>query len=382
MLILDISLVETDLENGVHKLLKSVRPEWTKDDIQIKDFTDGITNRLIGCYIPEKAEDMVLIRIYGRNTDLIIDRKAEVETMMSLSKIGCAAPLYATFSNGICYGYVPGETLDVVSVREPNVYKLIAELFVKFHRLPAANGECATPLLFPVLKKYYQLIPSSFTDPAMNDRFKRYIPSKSKLGEELQLLEDHLSNLQSPVVFCHNDVLLKNVIYNKQNNKVAFIDYEYAGFNYQAFDIANHFCEFAGVPDTDFSRYPDKDFQIKWLRIYLKCWKNSNNINENELETLYVQVNKFALASNFMWGLWGLLQAANSSIDFDFLGFGILRFEEYFRRRDEFYSLKLLNLAEVNYISIQGVEINKNKVVQFVIHAPLQTVSSTFNSIF
>ena len=28
--------------------------------------------------------------------------------------------------------------------------------------------------------------------------------------------------------------------------RIRFIDYEYASFNYQAFDIANHFAEFAG----------------------------------------------------------------------------------------------------------------------------------------
>lgn len=27
---------------------------------------------------------------------------------------------------------------------------------------------------------------------------------------------------------------------------VKFIDYEYAGYNYQAYDIGNHFNEFAG----------------------------------------------------------------------------------------------------------------------------------------
>lgn len=30
---------------------------------------------------------------------------------------------------------------------------------------------------------------------------------------------------------------------------VRFIDYEYAGYNYQAFDIGNHFNEFAGRGD-------------------------------------------------------------------------------------------------------------------------------------
>lgn len=53
--------------------------------------------------------------------------------------------------------------------------------------------------------------------------------------------------LNSPVVFCHNDLLLGNVIYNSDNESVTFIDYEYAGMNYQAFDIGNHFNEFAGI---------------------------------------------------------------------------------------------------------------------------------------
>lgn len=30
---------------------------------------------------------------------------------------------------------------------------------------------------------------------------------------------------------------------------VRFIDYEYSSYNYQAFDIGNHFNEFAGLPN-------------------------------------------------------------------------------------------------------------------------------------
>jgi len=30
------------------------------------------------------------------------------------------------------------------------------------------------------------------------------------------------------------------------SEKVSFIDFEYIGYNYQAFDIGNHFCEYAG----------------------------------------------------------------------------------------------------------------------------------------
>jgi len=31
---------------------------------------------------------------------------------------------------------------------------------------------------------------------------------------------------------------------------IGFIDFEYVGYNYQAFDIANHFCEYAGTHVT------------------------------------------------------------------------------------------------------------------------------------
>lgn len=47
-------------------------------------------------------------------------------------------------------------------------------------------------------------------------------------------------------MFAHNDLLLGNVIFNKDEGTISFIDYEYASYNYQAFDIANHFNEFVG----------------------------------------------------------------------------------------------------------------------------------------
>lgn len=44
-------------------------------------FTDGITNKLIGCFNTNFPEDVILVRVYGQNTDLLIDRKAETENI-------------------------------------------------------------------------------------------------------------------------------------------------------------------------------------------------------------------------------------------------------------------------------------------------------------
>jgi ethanolamine kinase len=72
------------------------------------------------------------------------------------------------------------------------------------------------------------------------------IPPYTVLEKEYQMMKETLSRINSPVVFSHNDLLLGNVLYNQKEESVIFIDYEYTAPNYQAFDIVNHFTEFAG----------------------------------------------------------------------------------------------------------------------------------------
>lgn len=39
--------------------------------------TDGLTNKLVKCNLIGKEDDVVLVRVYGRKTDFLIDRTAE-----------------------------------------------------------------------------------------------------------------------------------------------------------------------------------------------------------------------------------------------------------------------------------------------------------------
>lgn len=43
-------------------------------------FTDGTTNKLVGCYTEDDPEDMVLVRVYGHKTELIVDRDQELKS--------------------------------------------------------------------------------------------------------------------------------------------------------------------------------------------------------------------------------------------------------------------------------------------------------------
>ncbi|KAF6216833.1 hypothetical protein GE061_001183 [Apolygus lucorum] len=331
---LDVTVVEGDFKTGGLKILRSVRPEWSPSEVVFKVFTDGITNTLFGCSIESNPSDMVLIRSYGKNTELLIDRKAETKNFKILHQWGYAPMLYATFNNGLAYEFMPGVTLDENTVKDPAIFPLVAAMLARFHAIPIESEK--RPILWPKLRKYLSLIPSSYKQPTKRTRFEQLFPNgRQSLENEINYLQQNLEDVDLKVVFCHNDLLLSNIIHS--DGKVHFIDYEYADCNYQAFDIGNHFTEFAGVNNINFSRIPDKDFQVRWLKLYLKelriCTGDQTEITQEEVAGLYEKVNKFILVGHIFWITWALVQAEISELDFDFIEYASLKMGDYYSRK-------------------------------------------------
>uniref|UniRef100_A0A673JQ48 ethanolamine kinase n=3 Tax=Sinocyclocheilus rhinocerous TaxID=307959 RepID=A0A673JQ48_9TELE len=342
---LDVTLDEHDYRAGALKLIKTLRPHWKPSEVKMKSFTDGITNKLIGCYVGGSMQDVVLVRVYGNKTELFVDRENEVKSFRVLQAHRCAPRLYCTFNNGLCYEFLQGVALEPEHIRSPAIFRHIARQMAKYHAIHAHNGWVPQSDLWLRISKFFSLVPTHFDDPEKDQRLNSEVPSTACLRDEMIWLQQNLSKLGSPVVLCHNDLLCKNIIYNQQEGNVKFIDYEYAGYNYQAFDIGNHFNEFAGLNEVDYTLYPGRELQLQWLRAYLEAYEEyksqGTQVSNTEVEVLYVQVNRFALASHFIWGLWALIQAQYSTIDFDFLGYAVLRFSQYFKMKPEVMSLHL-----------------------------------------
>ena len=62
-------------------------------------------------------------------------------------------------------------------------------------------------------------------------------------------------------------------------------------------------------------------------------------VSASEVSALYNEVNLFSLAAHFYWGTWGLIRALARSSSFDYLAYAKVRFDEYYRRKDEVLSL-------------------------------------------
>lgn len=122
---------------------------------------------------------------------------------------------------------------------------------------------------------------------------------------------------------------------------VKFIDFEYGGVNYIAFDIANHFNEWAGGIEndkgqTDYSLFPAEDKQRDFVRTYVQSASGSNDVNEDDLNSMMIEVEVFLLANHLYWGLWAVNQAAiEGTGGFDYLAYGVNRFNRYFETKRE-----------------------------------------------
>lgn len=73
-----------------------------------------------------------------------------------------------------------------------------------------------------------------------------------------------------------------------------------------------------GIDNPDFSKCPDRSFKSKWISEYLKNFKiDGIRISQEQFE---YWVELCQTASHLFWALWAIVQAKNSTIDFDFEG--------------------------------------------------------------
>ena len=304
---------------GLTFILKKLVPEFknaSQSDISFVHFTEGITNKIV-CATNMQNNFRVNVRTFGSYTEYIIDRDMELLIMNSAPKV----KVYGTFVNGLVYSYIPGRTLCIGDLIDLNTFNKTAISIANMHKLNPPSIK-KVPILFITLRKWISNVPLEYLDP------KKKPYDVKIIKQELIFMEENLKN-RSDIVLCHNDLLLKNFIINEKD--VEVIDYEYSAYNYRAFDIVNHFNEWCGF-DLNWDNFPNENTQRRFLKIYFETYYDSEkeiNIDE-KIDEMLEDIKWFDLASNFYWGVWALIQAALSNIDFNYNEYANLRFKRYF----------------------------------------------------
>ncbi|TYI71363.1 hypothetical protein E1A91_D08G289400v1 [Gossypium mustelinum] len=352
------------------ELCKDLFRKWAKLDdscFSVETVSGGITNLLLKVSVKEESGDnvAVTVRLYGPNTEYVIDRERELQAIKYLSAAGFGAKLLGVFGNGMVQSFINARTLTPLDMRKPKLALAaeIAKQLRRFHQVEIPGPkepqlwvdmfkffEKASALRFedPDKQRIYEtisfkcymfIVSENFCSHAVRFDFRLYVNS-CKIKHFIPELTELFS---ASVVFAHNDLLSANLMLNDEQDKLYIIDFEYGSYNYRGYDIGNHFNECAGY-ECDYSLYPSKEEQYHFLRHYLQPEK-PYEVSEKDLEDLYVEANTFRLASHLIWALWGLIQARMSPIDFDYLGYFFWRYNEYKKQKEKCFFLAQSHLS-------------------------------------
>ncbi|KAL5975308.1 hypothetical protein ACLOJK_031987 [Asimina triloba] len=329
---LDISLPLPRLKPSVIALCRDVFRKWSHFDdsrFAVETVSGGITNLLLKVSVKEDNgnDAFITVRLYGPNTEYVIDRKRELQALPYLSAAGFGAQLLGVFENGMVQSFIDARTLSPTDMTKPKLAAEIARQLHKFHQI-AIPGFKEPQLWNDIFKLVDRASTLQFDDKEKQTKYDRIsFQEVSDAVKELKMREPSLTQeppssystsditdvLHAPVVYAHNDLLSGNIMRNDDEEKLYFIDFEYGSYSYRGYDIGNHFNEYAGL-DCDYNLYPNKDAQYHFFRNYLQ----PDNPQEEKAKMIAPVV--------------GI--AKMSPIDFDYLDYFFLRYNEYKKQKD------------------------------------------------
>ncbi|KAI4190761.1 MAG: hypothetical protein LQ348_003608 [Seirophora lacunosa] len=382
---LPLSHNSADSQASALRLVLTLFPNWEKADGQIEfiRFKEGITNTLLkavkrrpGFTDKEIDDEAVLIRAYGKGTDVLIDREREAQSHSLLCQRSLAPELLARFQNGLMYRFIRGQVCDSEDLTQERIWRGVARRLAEWHALlpvvaasePTASNAVDFPsgsLLEPSNPRPSAAVINSITPsklaPNVWTVIQKWIfalPTASELEKkrqnELQIeLERTVAELgdlpslgNNGLVFAHCDLLSGNVIVHPRESgappsveTISFIDYEYATPAPAAFDLANHFAEWGGF-ECNYGVLPTRSVRRAFIEEYIGCYASHTPLPSDMdrqacADRLFKEVDAYRGVPGLYWGIWALIQATISQIDFDYASYAEIRLQEYWDWRAE-----------------------------------------------
>uniref|UniRef100_UPI003AAEF0BE choline/ethanolamine kinase isoform X1 n=1 Tax=Centroberyx gerrardi TaxID=166262 RepID=UPI003AAEF0BE len=345
-------------------------------DFQISIVSGGLSNLLYLCSLPDHVPSMgeeprmVLLRIYGAILQVRLSRWLLEKSRLSMNVCGVDSlvlesvmfailaertlgpRLYGIFPEGRLEQYLPNNRMRTDQLSDPSISAEIATKMVRFHEMVMPFNK-EPKWLFGTIDRYMdQVMKLKFVREAHVKKYNKLM--KYDLPAELESLHVLLAATPSPVVFCHNDVQEGNILMledrdHTSTDRLMLIDFEYSSYNYRGFDFGNHFCEwmydytynqwpfYKATPEN----YPTREQQLHFIRSYLAEERrhSENPVHEDQAqieEEMIIEANRYALASHFLWGLWSIIQAKISKIEFGYMDYAQCRFDAYFKQKKLF----------------------------------------------
>jgi thiamine kinase-like enzyme len=257
---------------------------WPGRPAQAEPLTGGITN---SNYRVEVDGAVFVVRLSGDRTELLgIDRESEVEACQLVARLGIAPEIVQVdLEQGVFVTrFIEGLPIPPERVGAEPVVGAIAMALRRIHASGSIRASFDT---FELVPAYRKLAAGHGVAPAFDDTTMLSTLARIALVRPWQ-----------PAALCHNDLLNSNLL---DDGQIRIVDWEYAGMGDRFFDLANLAVNHQFTPSQDEAL----------LRHYF------GNPSESHLSTLHL----FKLASEAREAMWGVVQMAISTLEFDFEGY-------------------------------------------------------------
>lgn len=310
---LDSLLKGESFKLAILKILIKLRlTTWRLSDAEnlvVKNIASALTNSV---YLIQLDDQKLLLRIYGPNVLHLIDREYEMSVLARLAHHRIGPRMLGQFKNGRIEQWLESVEVLAREIRVPLVSSYIARRLREFHDfvtlLPAEMFKVSATVN---LDSWIPALPLK----KLSSTLKQFI-------KHIELYRSHVQGRGGEIVFCHNDLQYGNLlrITGEEHNCLAVIDFEYAGPNPRAFDIANHFNEWmANYHESpshaiDASSYPSFAESENFLTEYIRFGKviarrEDPVVSQEEVRQLRQSVDLWRAMSHAQWAIWGIVQA-------------------------------------------------------------------------
>jgi len=266
-------------------------PEWSGREIRIEPIAAGLTN---SNFRVEVDGGPVFVRIPGPSTELLaVDRGNELHNTRAAATAGVGPRVlhHLPESGALVLEWLPGRTMSNAAFAEPGMPERIAAVLRGLHAGPPFRDEFD---MFRLTEFYLRVVGER--DIAIPEGYRERAPA-------VEAIETALAAHPIPTVPCHNDLLAEN--YVDDGERLWIVDYEYSGNNDPTFELGNTAQELG----FDVAR------QEALCRAYF------GEADPSLLARMRLQM----VMSDVGWTLWAAIQAAVSTIDYDFWAWSVER---------------------------------------------------------
>jgi thiamine kinase-like enzyme len=261
-------------------------PDWRGREVVAEAIPAGLTNRNFRVTVDGTP---TFVRVPGADTGLLaVDRGNEIHNTRAAAAAGAGPAVLHHLPqwDAFVLEWIDGRTMsnaDFARLGEP---QRVAKAARRLHAGPRFRDDFD---MFRLAERYVRVV---------DDRDIRIPEGYRERVGRLPAIEAALAVHPPPTVPCHNDLLAEN--YLDDGQRLWIVDYEYSGNNDPTFELGNT-CQELGWDDG---------------RIRELCAAYFGEATDALLGRMRLQM----IMSDVGWTLWAAIQAAISSIEYDFWG--------------------------------------------------------------